>query len=137
MNLSLAQWIFLAGWGQLSVLVASALVPIRLDWRNSLATLPLLLRQLYWVYGGYVVLSIIGLGLICVLNSAELAEGSGLARSFCAYAAVFWTIRLSLQPFLRAGPFLSTWWLRGGYHLLSVLFLGFAIVLWWGTFHSR
>jgi hypothetical protein len=135
MTLSLSQLIFLAGCGQLCVLVASALVPIRLDWRNSLSTLPLLLRQLYWVYGGYVVLSIISLGLMCIVNSAELADGSGLARSFCAYAAAFWTIRLALQPFLQAGPFLNTWWLRGGYHLLSFLFLSFAVVLWWGALH--
>ncbi len=135
MTLGLSQLIFLVGLGQLCVLVASALVPLRLDWRISLSTLPALLRQLYWVYGGYVVLSITCLGLICITNSNELARGSGLARSFCAYAAAFWAIRLALQPFLKAKPFLNAWWLRGGYHLLSLLFLSFAIVLGWGAFH--
>jgi hypothetical protein len=52
MNLDFTQAILLVGWGQLCVLVASALVPIWLDWRNVLSTLPPLLRQLFWVYGG-------------------------------------------------------------------------------------
>lgn len=135
MKLDLSYAIFLVGWGQLCVLVASALVPIRLDWRNVLSTLPRLIRQLFWVYGGYVVLSIVSLGVICILNAEELASGSGLARAYCAYATLFWGIRTSLQPFLAAKPFLTTWWLRAGYRLLTVLFASFTLVLGWGIFH--
>ena len=74
--------ILIAGMAQLCVLVASALVPIRLDWKNSLHSLSSLHRQLYWVYGGYVVLSIISLAIISICNARELAHGSGLARGF-------------------------------------------------------
>jgi hypothetical protein len=63
--------IFVAGMTQLSVLVASALVPIRLKWRTDLRVLPHLYRQLYWVYGGYVVLAIVALGLVSLTNAAE------------------------------------------------------------------
>jgi len=45
----------LAGGAQLGVLVASALVPSRLNWRSELAGLPRLNRQMHWVYGGYIV----------------------------------------------------------------------------------
>lgn len=134
MKLDFTEAIFLVGWGQLCVLAASALVPIRLEWRTALSTLPHLLRQLFWVYGGYVVLSIVSLGLICIFNAEELASGTTLARSFCAYGAAFWGIRLSLQPFLSAKPFLTTPWLRLGYHLLSVLFAFFTLTLGWGVF---
>ena len=58
----LANLIFCCGIGQLSVLIASALVPIRLNWRQELGVLSRLHRQMYWVYGGYVVLSI---GVVC------------------------------------------------------------------------
>ncbi len=133
MTIDLATTIFYAGIGQLGVLVASSLVPVRLDWKTTLSPLPHLVRQLFWVYGGYVVLSIISLGVICIVNSEELASGSRLARSFCAYAAIFWGVRLSLQPFLAAKPFLTKWWLRGGYHLLSVLFVSFTVVLGWAA----
>ena len=52
------------GVGHFGVLVASALVPFRLDWRKELACLSRLHRQMYWVYGGYVVLSIVAFGLM-------------------------------------------------------------------------
>lgn len=135
MTFDLATAILFVGVGQLCVLIASSLVPLRLDWKRSLANLPLLVRQLFWVYGSYVVLSIVSLGLICIFNAQELASGSPLARGFCTYGAVFWGLRLSLQPFLDAKPFLTTWWLRGGYHLLTVLFTTFTVVFAWAALH--
>ena len=120
--------IFLAGIGQLSVLVASALVPLRLNWRKEFAKLSRLHRQMYWVYGGYVVLSIISLGVICLLNSQDLASGTRLARSVCAYMAIFWGIRLSLQAVLDVKEHLTAWWLIAGECLLTVLFLYFTMV---------
>jgi hypothetical protein len=133
--MNLAPLIFLAGCGQLSVLVASSLVPLKLDWKHSLNSLPRLHRQLYWVYGGYTVMSIIALGTICMVCADELASGSRLSRAFCTYAAVFWGVRLSLQPFLDAAPFKTTWWLQAGYHVLSVLFAAFTIILGWAAVH--
>ncbi|MGE0534745.1 MAG: hypothetical protein AB7O68_07200 [Pirellulales bacterium] len=132
MKLDLAAAIFWIGWGQLAVLAASALVPVRLDWRQRLSELPTLVRQLFWVYGGYIVLSIVGLGAICIVNAGELATGSLLSRSFCAYGAAFWGVRLSLQPFLAARPFLTNAWLRAGYHLLTVMFASFLAVYLYG-----
>jgi hypothetical protein len=64
MDIELADLIRLAGAGQLGVLVASALVPVRLNWKRDLAGLPTLHRQMYWTYGGYVVLGIVALGVI-------------------------------------------------------------------------
>ena len=58
----LSTLIFAAGIGQLSVLIASALVPSRLNWKEELGQLPRLLQQMYWVYAGYVVLAIIAFG---------------------------------------------------------------------------
>jgi hypothetical protein len=120
--------IMLAGACQLSVLVASALVPIRLKWRTQFDVLPRLHRQMYWVYGGYTVLSIIALGLISLINAHELASGSRLARSVCAYAAIFWGIRLSLQAVLDVKEHLTAWWLVAGEYVLTILFLYFATI---------
>ena len=123
--------LFIAGVGQLSVLVASALVPIRLKWREEFQSLSRLHRQMYWVYGGYVVLAILSLGLISMLNARELASGSGLARGFCGYVALFWGVRLLLQTVLDVRDHLNTWWLKCGYHLLTVLFVYFTVVYAW------
>jgi hypothetical protein len=83
---------------------------------------------MYWVYGGYTVLSIIALGLISLINAHELATGSRLARSFCAYAAIFWGIRLSLQAVLDVKEHLTAWWLVAGEYVLTILFTYFATV---------
>jgi hypothetical protein len=120
--------IFLAGLGQLTVLVASALVPIRLNWRETFRPLPKLHRQMYWVYGGYIVLAIVAQGLGSMLLSAELAAGSGLARAVCGYVAVFWGVRLAIQGVFDVKEHLTRWWLWAGYYLLSVLFAYFTAV---------
>jgi hypothetical protein len=134
MNPRLSDVIFLAGVGQWLILIASALVPLRLDWGTRLLALPVLLRQLFWIYGGYVVLSIVSLGAISMMCATELADGSRLSRAVCAYIAVFWGVRLALQAVLNARPFLTTWWLRAGYHLLTILFILLTATFTWGAF---
>jgi hypothetical protein len=129
----LSNVIFVAGIGQLCILIASALVPFRLNWRDELRSLSRLHHQMYWVYGGYIVLSIIAFGLISMLNSQELANGGRLARAFCLYVAVFWGIRLSLQAVLDVEAHLTAWWLRLGYHLLTVLFLCLTALFSWAA----
>jgi len=128
MHLTLANWITLAGVGQLGVLVASSLVPFQLNWKGELSVLSRLHRQMYWVYGGYVVLAIIAFGLISLLNARELASGSGLARGLCGYVAVFWGARVALQAVFDAKEHLTAWWLKCGYHLLTVLFASFTVI---------
>lgn len=132
----LPQLIFFAGIGQLAVLVASALVPSQLKWRTELATLSRLHRQMYWVYGGYVVLSIIALGVISILNADELASGSRLAQSICFYIAMFWGVRLLLQAVLDVKRHLTAWWLAAGYHLLTALFLSFTLIYGYSAFFT-
>lgn len=129
----LARLLVAGGAGHFGVLVASALVPFRLDWRKELACLSRLHRQMYWVYGGYVVLSIVAFGLISLLNACELAAGSGLARGFCGYVAVFWGIRVCLQAVFDVKEHLTAWWLRLGYHGLTVLFVAFTAVYGWAA----
>jgi hypothetical protein len=129
----LSRLIFIAGVAQLGVLVASAIVPFRLNWRTELRSLSRLHRQMYWVYGGYVVLSIIAFALLSILNPRELTHGSGLARGVCAYIAVFWGIRVALQGIFDAKEHLTTWWLKAGYHGLTVLFAAFTLVYAWAA----
>jgi len=133
---SLSELIFAAGVGQLGILVASALVPFQLKWREELRPLSRLHRQMYWVYGGYVVLSIVAFGLICLFNAGELANGSSLARAFCGYVAVFWGVRLALQAVLDVRSHLTTPWLHAGYHTLTTLFAAlttlFSFAAMWG-----
>ena len=81
MRLDMPTMFLAAGAGQLGVLIASSLVPLRLNWRESLRCLPELHRQLYWTYGAYTVMSIISLGATCLFANDELAAGGKLASA--------------------------------------------------------
>ena len=118
----------LAGAAQLSVLIASALVPFRLNWKKELAGLPKLHLQMYWTYGGYVVLCIVAFAVGSLLLAEELSSGTPLARCACGFVAVFWGVRVCLQPVFDAKPYLTEWWLKAGYHTLTVLFAALTLV---------
>ena len=105
-------------------LIASAMVPKTLDWKGELAKLIPFLRTLFWVYGAFIVLTIIAFGLLSVLHFRELAAGDSLARSMCAFIAIFWGVRLVVALFFfDASEFLTTWYFKVGYHLLTVTFI--------------
>lgn len=131
--MNLADVLFWAGAAHYGILIASALVPFRLNWREELRPLSTLHRQMYWTYGGYVVLSIVAFALISTTNAAELAAGSGLARGFCGYVAIFWGIRVLLQGVFDVKEHLTAWWLRLGYHTLTALFVFFTLAYGWAA----
>jgi hypothetical protein len=135
MDIALADLIRLAGAGQLSVLIASSLVPYKLNWKRDLETLPKLHRQMYWTYGGYIVMGIVALGGMSLVCAEDLVSGSRLGRAVCVYGALFWGIRLSLQAVFDVKSHLTVWWLVAGYHTLTVLFLFFTAIYGYAALH--
>jgi hypothetical protein len=125
----LETFLMVAGVLHFGILIASALVPKVLDWRGELRKLPSLFAQLVWVHGGFIVLTIIGLGAISVINASELASGTPLARSVCGFIALFWGTRVAVQFFyFDAKPFLTNLPLKLGYHGLTVVFTYLTLV---------
>jgi len=111
------------------VLVASALTPRVLDWRANLATLHPFLRQLFWVYGSFIVLVIASFGALTLFHADELASGASFPRAVCAIIAIFWLARLAVQFFVfNAKPFLTTTFLRIGYHGLTLVFVALVFI---------
>lgn len=126
------QLLQIAGILHFCILSASALVPLVLDWRGRLASLPLLMRQLFWVYGVFIVMTIIGLGTLTLLNAEAMAQGQPAARSLAAFIAIFWFVRLMVQWFVfDARPFLTNIFLKIGEHGLTVVFIYFTVVYGW------
>ncbi len=110
-------------------LIGSAQVPRELRFRDELPKLPPLMRHWILVAGGYVILCIIGFGLVSLCMPRQLASGEPLARAVCAFIAVFWSMRLLIQFFVfDARPYLRNWFLRIGYHGLTVVFTYHALV---------
>ena len=106
-----------------AVLIASATTPRVLDWRANLAALHPFLRRLFWVYGFFIVLTIVSFGTLTLARADDLASATPLARSVCAVIAIFWLARLMVQFFVfDARPFLTTAFRRVGHHGLTLLF---------------
>ena len=130
--------ITLGGIFHFGILIASALVPQVLDWRAQLRKLDPLSRQLIWVHGGFIVLIIIGFGVVSLLVASEVESGSLAVRAICGLVSVFWLARLAVQwTVFDAGPYLTRPLLRLGYHGLTVVFAYLGVVYGWAACASH
>jgi hypothetical protein len=130
--------ILVGGILHFGILVASALVPKVLDWRVTLAGLDRLSRQMIWMHGVFIALVIVGFGAISLAYPAELASGSPLAHAVCLFIAVFWALRLLVQLLVfDAQHFLTTRFLRVGYHALTVVFAYHVCIYSWAAFFGH
>lgn len=126
--------IFVSGILHFGTLLASAAAPQVLDWRRELQKLHPLTRQLVWVHGLFIVLTIIGFGLLTLLFSHDLANGSPLSRAVSAFIAFFWAARLLIQFFVfDPTPFLKTLFLKIGYHGLTIVFIYQVVIMSWAA----
>ena len=121
--MKLEMLIRIAGTLHFCILLASALTPFALKWNAHLALMPRLMRQMFWVYGGFIVLVIVGFGTLILTHAPDIAAGHPLGRALSGFIAAFWLARLSVQFFVfDARPFLTTAFRRVGYHGLTFLF---------------
>jgi len=126
--------LYLGGICHFGILIASATAPRALNWRENLTPLPKLLRQMFWVYGSFIVLMIVSFGTLSLIHAETLVEATPLARSVCAVIAVFWTVRLAVQFFVfDAKPFLTNAIYRIGYHGLTAVFILLVTIYGWGA----
>lgn len=87
----------LAAAVQLLILIASALTPRVLNWHKNLVVLHPFLRRLFWVYGAFIVMVIIAFAILTFVHADAMADGEPVARSLCAFIAIFWGARLFVQ----------------------------------------
>ena len=119
----------LAGLGHFGILFASALAPKVLDWKGAFKPLPPFLRTLFWVYGAFIVLTIISLGTLTLFHAGAMAAGEPAARGIAAFIAVFWGARLFVQLFVfDTSPYLTNAWLKLGDRVLTAAFAGLTVV---------
>jgi hypothetical protein len=121
--------ILIAGICHFGILIASALTPKVLDWRNELRKLNPLSRHMIWTHGAFIVLTILAFGTISVSLPEQISAGTPLARAIAAFIGIFWLARLAIQFFLfDARPYLTTKFLTLGYHGLTIVFTYLAAV---------
>jgi hypothetical protein len=108
---------------QLLILFASAVTPRVLDWRKNLAALHPFLRRLFWVYGVFIVMVIVAFAILTFVHVDAMAARQPVAHSLCLFIAIFWGMRLFVQfAVFDARPFLTNWFYKTGYHVLTVFF---------------
>jgi hypothetical protein len=85
--------------GVLLLLLAAIhpLMPKELGWKEDLAKLTLVNRQVFLVHVGFIVLMLILMGALALFYAGELAAPGRLARAILGGLAVFWGLRLLTQ----------------------------------------
>ena len=88
-----------AGAAQVIIVCASLAIPKILNWKGELAQVGNLTRQVFWTYAGYILISNLAFGLLSILASAALIDGSILATAVTGFIALWWVGRIAIQFF--------------------------------------
>jgi hypothetical protein len=89
-------FLWTAGAVQLAIAISNLWVPDLLHYRENIARLSPMVRQVFVVHSIYIVLVLLGFGTVCLLYAPQLA-GSPLGRFLCAFLAFFWLLRVGFQ----------------------------------------
>ncbi len=124
--------------GVLHLLVASVnfVAAGKFRYRDNLARVSPIVRQVFVVQNVYIVIVLVGLALACFGFAADLAGASPLGRALSGFLALFWGLRLLLQVFFydrslkQQHRLLSTVFLVTYAYLCGVFFL---VTLWGGA----
>ena len=129
--------IFLAGFGQLLLVVCSLAIPKVLNWGEETSKLRPLTRQVFWTYAGYIWVTHLSFALISMISPSSLIDKSFLALAVTVYIVVYWLARVIIQ---------FTWFDRSdapkglrysvAEALLVGLFVGLTLVYGWAVLEN-
>lgn len=97
MTIHLEQLISFAGVVHLLIAAANFFLPAMLGYRENLALVSPIIRQIFIVHSIYIVLVLIGFSSLCFFFPGELAGESPLGRSISGFLALFWLLRIGIQ----------------------------------------
>ena len=76
-----------------------SIFPMYFNWKHDLKPLLLVNRQMMIVHTFFIALTVLLMGVLCLMNSNDLLETS-LGKTICFGFGIFWTIRLVFQFFV-------------------------------------
>jgi hypothetical protein len=94
---SLLHFLWLAGVVQLAIALANAALPARLKYRENLAHVSPIVRQIFVVHSAYIVGVVLLFAVLTFGFAPELASGRGLGRFLAAAIGIFWACRVPVQ----------------------------------------
>lgn len=89
----------IAGLAMVAIALAHAAFPRAFAWKEELARLSLINRQMMKVHSAFIALTLALAGLLC-LTSADALVGTPLGRRVALGLGIFWTARLLTQLFV-------------------------------------
>ncbi len=96
---TLLPYIWAAGVVQLFVASLNIVLPKKLQYRENIAKLSPIVRQVFVVHAVYIALVLVFFGVLCLLFAGELAGASAMGRFLSGFLAVFWLLRMGIQLF--------------------------------------
>ena len=97
--MNIVPFLWVAGGVQLLIAGANIGLPSRLRYRENLARLTPIVRQVFVVHSVYIGLVLVIFSALWIGYAPELASGSGLGRFLSASLALFWSLRVLVQLF--------------------------------------
>lgn len=89
--------LWLAGFVQVAIASANLFIPKKLNYRENLARVAPIIRQVFVVHSVYLVGVVLLFAVLTFGFAAELASGRGLGRFLAASMAIFWLFRTPVQ----------------------------------------
>ena len=118
-----------AGAAQIALVTASLAIPKVLRFKEELAKVQPLIKQMFWTYAGYILVTNFCFGLVSLLGYNELVNGSVLATFVSGFIAVYWISRVLVQFFYFDRPNIRLgFWLKLAEVLLVTLFIFLSLV---------
>jgi hypothetical protein len=131
----LSKLLFLAGVCHFFQIPAMLVAPRALGWKDDLPRLRPINRAIVIVLGFGMVLTIVGLGVVVMLSSKELANGGRLANALLCFLVLFWLYRAAVQVVVYTRLWPGN--LRLAHYGLMVLFFSltsvYAVVFFYGV----
>ncbi len=117
--------LLIGGCSLVALGVASLWIPKVLGWREKLAVMTPLMRQLWWTYSIYVWSSHVFFAVLALGFGEWLMGGSAPAIAMCVFMLLWWSVRLGLQFFgFDFDEVAPTAFNRMAKHALTCLFAG-------------
>lgn len=88
-----------AGLLQIILVIGSLLIPTMLNWKKELSMVAPLIRQMFWTYAGYILMTNLAFGILSLLAPEALADRSFLAAVVSLFIGLYWSARIVIQFF--------------------------------------
>ena len=121
--------LWIGGGSLVALSIASFWIPKALGWREKLAGLTPLMRELWWTYSIYVWSSHVFFAVLTLGFGDWLMSRTGAATAMSTFMLLWWSVRLWLQFFgFDLSEVEGSTANRVAKHLLTLLFIGLVVL---------